>query len=367
MRILDRYILKSTASLFIGTQSLFFLLYIAIDILSHLDEILKQGMNPPLLLQYYASYLPVIFIQTSPIACLLAVLYTFGRLNRSHEIVAMRASGLSLWQICRSTVFFGCVISAFVFMANERLVPNARETTEQIKRQMEYSSADRNKKRSRPEINNLSIYGLRNRLFFIKSFDTQSNTIENVTILEQDKNQNITSKILADKGVWKDKYWNLYKCTIFYFDSRGIVKGNPEFHAEIAMYLDETPKDFIEQRQRPEHMNMARLNNYIRKISKSGAKTVIRNLQVDLFYKTSFPFTSLVIILLGIPFSLEIKKRGAALSSIGICMIIAFLYYVMDAVSIALGKSGLLPPLLAAWTTNIIFLYIALFKFQDTL
>jgi len=366
MRILDRYILKSTVSVFLGTQALFFLLYIVIDVLSHLDEILKYRMDVALITTYYSAYLPVIFIQTSPIACLLAVLYTFGRLNRNNEIIAMRSAGLSLWQVCRSTVVFGCIISALVFLTNENLAPKAQETTERIKRQMEYSGSDKKKNRS-VQFKNLSLYGFKNRLFFINSFYPAENTIEGITILEQDKEQNITSKIMAEKGVWEDNHWTFYKCTIFNFDASGRIRDTPEFYEELAMYITETPKDFLEQRQSPEYMNISQLRNYIRKIAKSGATTVIRKLKVDLLYRTSFPFTSLVIILLGIPFSLAIKKRGVALSSVGVCIIIAFLYYVLDAVSIALGKAGILPPSLAAWATNICFFSLALYKFQEKL
>lgn len=364
MRILDRHILKATASIFINTELVFIMLYVVIDALSHLDDILKQQMPPSMVGAYYLSYLPVIFIQTSPFACLIAVLYTFGKLNRDNEIIAMRAAGLSFWQICRSAVFLGALVSALVFFTNEKLVPKAQETTETIKQQLESS---REKGNNPTVINNLSLYGFRNRLFFIKTFRPENNTVEGVTILEQDESQNITSKIMAEKGVWKDNYWTFYKCNIFNFTPNGQTIGEAEYYEELPLYLTEAPKDFMEQRQRPEYMNLIQLNKYIQKISKSGAKTVIRNLTVDFLYKTASPFTSLVIVLVGIPFSLAIRKRGAALSSIGICLIIGFLYYVLNAVSIALGYSGLIFPFWAAWGTNICFLALAWYKFSTAL
>jgi len=92
MRILDRYILKSVLSIFLGCLLIFFFLYIIIDVFSHLDEILKQKVNIDVLFRYYISYLPIIFVQVSAIASLLSTLYTFGTLNRNNEIVAMRSS-----------------------------------------------------------------------------------------------------------------------------------------------------------------------------------------------------------------------------------------------------------------------------------
>ena len=129
-----------------------------------------------------------------------------------------------------------------------------------------------------------------------------------------------------------------------------------------ATDIPETPMDFLKQRQHPEFMNISQLNNYIFILSKSGAKTVIRNFKVDLYQRFTFPFTSLVIVVLGIPFALMIKKRASALSSVGISILLGFLYYVSCAVSLAFGKAGFLPPYLAASLAHIVFLGFGLYK-----
>jgi lipopolysaccharide export system permease protein len=127
------------------------------------------------------------------------------------------------------------------------------------------------------------------------------------------------------------------------------------------MAISETPQDFLNQRQRPELMSISQIDEYIWKLSRSGATKVIRNLKLDLYQRYTSPFTSLVIIILGLPFSLIVKKRATALSSIGICILVGFLYYVMDAVSIALGRSGVLAPLIAVSLSHIIALVTGLY------
>ena len=108
-------------------------------------------------------------------------------------------------------------------------------------------------------------------------------------------------------------------------------------------------------------MNIEQLESYIWKLSQSGAKSIVQNLRVDLFSRYAFPFTSLIIIFIGIPLSLRIRKKAVGLSSIGISIILCFLYYVTNAVSLALGKSGLIPPMLSAWLANLIFFSISLY------
>ncbi len=311
-------------------------------------------------MQYYLSYLPIMLVQVAPFACLLATLYTFGKLNRNNEIIAMRSSGLSIFQITKTVIIFGLIVSLFVFWVNDKLVPPSLAFTQKIKIQIE-EGAKRTKEKKQEVISNLSIYGLRNRLFFVNKFYTGTNTMEGITILEHDENQNITKKIVASRGVYQDNLWNFYKCITYNFDANGQIKDEPQYLEEEIMVIPETPRDFLSQRQRPDLMNIAQLEDYIWKLSRSGATTVIRNFKVDLYQRFTSPFTSLVIIILGVPFSLIVRRRATAFSSIGLSIIVGFLYYILDAVSIALGKGGILMPTLAASLSHIVTLIYSLY------
>jgi len=365
MRILDRYILKSALSIFFGCLMLFFFLYITIDVFSMLEDILKQHINILNLLYYYLSFLPIIFVQVSPITCLLAVLYTFGRLNRNNEIIAMRASGLSIPQIAKTVIILGVIISILIFWINDRFVPQSLALTEKIKKQMG-SEMKKGKEKPQEIFTNLSMYGLKNRLFFVNKFDAKTKTMENIVILEHDENQNIVKKIVANKGVYGNGVWRFYQSITYNFDENGQIKDEPQYLEEEIMAIPETPEEFLTQRQRPDLMTIAQLEDYIWKLSKSGAVTVIQNLKVDLYQRFAMPLTSIIIILLGIPFALRMKRRATGLSSIGISLMMGFLYYVLSAVSIALGKAGILTPFLSASLPHIVALTTAVYFLSVT-
>lgn len=360
MRILDRYILKSVIYIFFSCIFAFLFLYIIIDLLSNLDEILKHRATLMLLVRYYLSYLPVMFVQVSPFACLLSTVYTFGRLNHNNEIIAMRSSGLSIFEIARNVLLFGLLISLLVFWVNDRLVPLALTENQKIKAQIE-EGAKTNKIRKPEIIINLSMYGSRNRLFFISKFFINTKTMEGITILEQDENQNLTKKIVADKGTYVDGLWRFSQCITYNFDHNGQVIDEPVYFEEEIMAIPETPRDFVSLRQKPELMDIRQMQDYIWRVSKSGATTVIRNLKVDLYQRFTMPFTSIIIILLGIPFSLMTHKRATGMASIGISIIVGFLYYILDAVCLAIGKHGLLMPSLAASMSHLIVLSTSLY------
>lgn len=359
MRILDRYILKSALGIFLGCIIMFLFLYIIIDIFAHLEEILKQQVNFKILIEYYLSYVPIIFVQVVPIASLLSTLYTFAKLNRDNEIIAMRASGLSIFQITKPVLIFGLIISIFVFWINDKFVPRSLLLNQDIKKQIE-EAAKKTKENKEEVINNLSMYGLKNRLFFVNKFSLATNSMEGITILQHDEHQNITKKIVANRGFYSDNLWRFYQCITYNFDNNGQVIQEPIYAEEEIMAIPETPHDFVSQRQRPDFMTIAQLDDYIWKLSKSGATTVIRNLKIDLYQRFVSPFTSLIIILIGIPFSMMMKKRATAVSSFGMSVLVGFLYYVVNAVSIALGKGGVLMPALSVSLSHLIALIFSL-------
>jgi len=355
MRILDRYIIKSVISIFFTCVFVFLFLYVIIDILSTLEDILKHHFEILLLIKYYLLYLPIMFVQVAPFACLLSTLYTLGRLNHNNEIIAMRSSGLSIFQISKDIIVFGLLISFLVFWINDRFVPGALATTQRIRAQVTEGSK-RTKDQKAETINNLCLYGLRNRLFFINKFQTATSTMEGIIILEHDEHQNLMKKIVANRGTYQDGLWKFYQSITYDFDLNGQIIHEPQYMEEEIMSISETPKDFMTQRQRTDNMSIAQLEDYIWKLSKSGANSVIRSLKVDLYERYTSPFINVIIIILGIPFSLIMRRRATGISSIGICIMVGFLYYILDAVCIAFGKGGVLPPVISVSLSHIIAL-----------
>ena len=101
-------------------------------------------------------------------------------------------------------------------------------------------------------------------------------------------------------------------------------------------------------------MDYKQLANYINRFSESGLKS-IRQLLVELHYKISFAFISVIVIMVAAPLSL-LPVRGGILMGIGISIVVALSYYAFSAIALALGKAGVLPPFISAWTANFFFL-----------
>ena len=109
----------------------------------------------------------------------------------------------------------------------------------------------------------------------------------------------------------------------------------------------------------PRFMSFSQLKNYL-KVLKVGSYSTIRRLLVDLNYKLSFPFTALITVLVGVPFSIA-TGRASALIGMAKGMTVAIMYLPVMAVCLALGKGGILPPVVAAWLSNFIFAGVGIY------
>lgn len=350
MKILDRYLIKKFIFPFLYFLALFIFLYIIIDLFEHLDQILKSKTPFLILLKFYLLNIPVIFVQIAPLTALIATLYTLGKLNRYGEIVAMRSSGVSVTRIISPFLFLALFISAVVFAANEKIVPGALLVSQQLRQlHIENSSPIKQPK----IINNVALFGAQNRIFYVNKFDIDKKVMEDLTVLQFDEKNILLLKMTAKKAQWENDKWMVSDGVVFGFDREGNIIGEPIAFDKRHLKIDEGPRDFMRYEARTEFMSYRQLSNYIKKITGAGEAT-INKLLVDLHYKRAFAFITLVAVLIGLPFGL-IKYSHGFLMGLGIAFIISICYYALLAVTLALGKAGILPPLLSAWCTNILF------------
>jgi lipopolysaccharide export system permease protein len=364
MRILDKYIAKYFILPLLYCLLTFIILYVIIDLFGRLDEILKQNINLGILWDYYLSMIPLIIIQTTPVASLISTIYVLGALNKYGEITAMRSAGISIYRILMPFIYIGFAITILIFGVSEKILPQSMRKAESIK-ENSMENADRNKTFNKKAISNIALYGKNNRLIFIDNFDTFSKIATGITILEQDKKDNVSLKINAHEARWIDGKWLFSNILTYKLDDKGMVIGSPEFFQEKIIPM-EKPKDLISKGTNYDYMSFYDLSNYIKNFSGASPKLITR-LRVDLYQKISFPFTSLIVILIGSGFALRMRQRGKATALLGIGMSIAigFIYYAFMASCIAFGKSGSLPPFISAHLANILFGFVGIILIRN--
>ena len=122
----------------------------------------------------------------------------------------------------------------------------------------------------------------------------------------------------------------------------------------------EAPDYFETEQPVAEMMTVGQLRRYVQELSASGLNVVPQ--AVELHRKMAFPFVTFVMALLAVPFGVSMGRRGT-LYGIGIGIVLALSYWIVSSLFVAIGKGGLLAPVLAGWAPNIIVLGTACYLF----
>ena len=356
MRILERYTLKSYLGPLVWCLGIFIGMYLVIDLLGHLDEILRYKVPPLLLVTYYGTMIPLIFVQVAPFACLMATLYTLGNLNRHQELMAMRASGIGPWAIVRPLLWMGCLMSVAVLGVNETVAPQAALITNAIKENhLERPSDPKKPHRILKTIEHLATYGLGHTLLYAKTFDPVEKTMTGVIILEQGQDLRLLRKITAGSAVWTGSNWRFLNGTILQFNARGQTVGRPVPFTSKIIQAGDRPEILAKADSQAAFMNSRDLHRYLQRLRGVG-KGTLRKLQVDLFAKQATASSCLVLILIGIPYAIQpIRGGGGTVLGLSLGLGVGLAFYGTNAISIALGKGGWIPPIIAAWVAPIAF------------
>ena len=125
--------------------------------------------------------------------------------------------------------------------------------------------------------------------------------------------------------------------------------------------LPDPPQDLQVMQKEPDELNFAKLRRHIRELTRKGIDA--SEYLVDLHLKLAVPFVPLVMVLIGVPLSTRNPRRRTLATSIGVGLSVGFSYWVLLALAVSLGHGGAIPPLVAAWTANVVFGILGAFLF----
>lgn len=327
----------------------FVVIYLVVDILEYMYQFIKLGVPLYTTVEFFMFKIPLITVQVAPVAALLSSLITLGILSRNSELVAMMASGINLYRLITPIIGISILVSIGSFIENECILPYTNQRVTYIE------NTELKKKNPSGFFKQNGIwYRSKNAIYNIDLFDPERNTLKGVTIYYLDRDFNLISRIDAEMAGWIDNKWHFYEISFRSFDDRAQIKME-RWHKKIIP-IPEVPDDFKMVEESADEMSYTNLRNYIKKIRAEGYDAT--KYLVDMHAKLAFPFASLIMPLLGIPFALKTGRGKGIARAVGISIVVSFGYWVMLSFSLSLGHSGVLPPIVSAWIPNFTFLML---------
>jgi lipopolysaccharide export system permease protein len=355
MKILHRYLTANFMWPLIFNTLIFISLFIVVDALGSLDDFISNETPLEIICLYYICMIPLILAQILPSSVLISALYSLSTMNKNNEISAMKAAGVSGYQILFPILYIGLLVSFGLLTMNEAVTPKSAITSTSIKQGLITKKGDQLSQRS---INNVAIVTDGNRMIYARELQPAIATLYDVIILTHRNDMSIATKTTAARAVWQHNHWQLYEVLEYKLDQAGNIVGKPMHYPMQNPNIKETPEEFLNQYTHPEYMSYRNLKSYINKTKLIGYKISSR-LNMELYQKIANPFICFIMLLVSAPLALK-TQRGGAMKSIGVGLFVIVAYYSVIAFSSALGKGGAIPPLTAAWLPNGIFFIIGL-------
>jgi LPS export ABC transporter permease LptG len=346
--ILDRYLLREQL-VFMGIGlAVATALFVVIDLLQTLDRYIR--IKPPLVyvLEHFVYRVPAALHDGLPVVMLVATIFLFLALTRYHELTAMKAAGMSLYRVAAPILVLGAAVAVAAGLFQELLLPRLNELGDEVDRVKIRGQLPRHlQSRER-----LWLRTADSRFYRVELLNPGSADLYGVTVLEVDHTTfRLQSRLDARRAHWTPDGWELTDGAFREFSPSGEVQTVP--FVVTALDLREDIDDFTKIHKPISAMSYRELKDYVGRLEATGFQA--KKYAVELYSKISFPVVNLIMVLVAIPFSLQ-SPRGGRLFGIALAIAIMAGYLVVHYVALAFARADLLPPLLAAWTANIIFL-----------
>jgi lipopolysaccharide export system permease protein len=337
---------------------MFFLMliaFIAISIIAvffdRFDDFLKQGASAGTIALLFVYQIPLVVAQVTPLAVLAGTLVALGLLARNNEFVALRSCGVSLWQVTAPLGLVGVAIGIAIFAWGESVVPASARRYSQIWNQEV-------KKRNAPS----GVFAGRDVWFHgragfynINRVAPRRKTLYGLTIYQMRRDDFRPSKVIdVTTATWADGRWQFDGVHTLRIDDDGV-------HSERALppgfTLPETIDDFSVVALEPEQTSYDALKRQIRSLRAKGVDA--SESLVDLNLKIANPFAAVVMILLAVPLATRGTRATSLPAAIGLGLAVGISYLFVVGFARALGQTGSMPPIAAAWTANALFALVA--------
>jgi lipopolysaccharide export system permease protein len=282
-----------------------------------------------------------------PVGAMIGTLFTLSTLNKNNELVALFSLGHSLARISVPILVLVGLLCGFTLWMGDRLVPVFSQKksytwyVEMRKRPGMYSTIKQNKIWYRSD----------NTIFNIQSLNAEQGTAQGITLYYFDEAWNLVQLIRAKTVTMKDQIWNLEDGVVTLFASEASFPLTKPFGSK-TLKMSEDLADIRAAAPNSDALSLGELRRFIKRNKEAGLESL--KLEVDYHSKIAFAFAGLVLSLIGIPFTVQRARSGGNMMSLGFAISFAFIYWLGFSFSLSLGKHGVLPPFLAAWTPNVL-------------
>ncbi len=367
LKLIDRYILKKFLGTFVFSITLILLIFIVFDIKDKVSAFVTNKIPiQEIITDYYLMFIPYYGNFFSPLFTFISVIFFTSKMANRTEFVAIYSSGTSFRRMIRPYIIGAFIIAGTSLILNHFILPKA------TKIKIAFEDKWINKNYNSDETNIHKKIGA-NKILYLESYDNKEDKAIKVTI-EEVVNNRQTYFLQAESMKWdkRKEQWkmlNAYErkiteqeCLDTIRNQKPIFKQTNTFFAEKFIKIDFKPSDMWRYESKIEVMPYFELKEYIIREKLKGANQ-IEFFEVEQYRRTSFPFATFILTIIGVSISSR-KVRGGVGLQIALGLLLSCVYIMLMYIFNTIATTGFAPPLLAVWIPNIVFSIVALYFYK---
>ena len=359
--LLDGYVARQYAAILVMTiVGMLGLFYIS-TFLDLSDKLFKGQVSLGMMLEFLFWSTPEFLTYIIALAVLLSGLVTIGVLTKNSELIVMRACGISIYRTAVPMIAFALLASGVLLGLQEYVLATSNRRADQLKHIIRTGSPQ-----TFGVLNRKWIVGRGGEIYHYQYYDPRRQELNALSVFEFDpQDHHLRSRRYVQKAVYvadsrdgeSEPMWMMDTGWLREFPPRDAKSAPGGKDVPFTPFTNQAaqfePADyFVTEAREPDLMNFSQLRQYIDELRSSGYNVLEH--EVGLHRKIAFPFVTLVMTLIAVPFAVTTGRRGA-MYGIGIGIVLALSYWMMISIFAAFGASGVLDPMLAAWAPNLIF------------
>ncbi len=355
--LIDLYVLRSFFSYFVVTLVGFVLLFEVFTFFELLNDISRTHASYGLVASYFFYLAPMLLFHLAPLSALVGTLATLAVMNKYNEVTALKASGISLYRVSFPLIVAGLLIAGGLFAMDASMLPFANRKQDALRNQIKGRPAQTY---FQPRLH--WIFGRGDKIYNYELYDADHHLFGGLNVFEMNpRTFSLRRRVFARRAHWEPLLhtWVLEQGWVRDFQQEQVTKYQP-FTVASFPEIDEPPSYFQREVLQAYQMNWQQLGDYIAQLRHAGFD--VSRLSVQWQRKFAFPLLAAIIILIAIPFPFLLGTRGAV-GGLAVGVGIGIVYWASAALFEAMGAVGQLPPFVAGWAPDAIFLFVGLYFF----
>lgn len=360
--IIDRYVVKNFLTPFLLAFCGFTAIWIISDMADNAGSFAEADVPLSGIFKFYAALIPSVTVLILPITMLLALLFSLSKMSKANELVSILSAGVSSTRVLLPLIIIGLYATFISLVCSFHWAPRAEGAQKSLMEEIVSDARGKKKKGKRHALlaeNQAYINRIDNRQWFVGALPqnyNRDNKMENILVAEFSPSGELEKTIVARSAFWdrSNDLWVFFQGRVTEVDATNRMARPKVFDKKhLEQGWRERPWDLISAGVKPEYLGAPQLNAFLR-AHKTHPEKKLAPYKVFFHYRIATAFTCIVAVLIGAPLGIVYSRRGI-LGGVAASMIIFFAILFFSNFFLALGQNASLPPMLAAWATNLLF------------